>query len=468
MARHTHRKSGKKRSIKSNQMAGRLPRNAAPIEVTISHIGARGDGIGKALYTHNYNALEYDVFVPASLPGERLLVQPLSLTAQGIKARIIELQSPSPQRHAPRCNAFPACGGCRFQHWDEAEIGRWKTALVGKFLDRANVSAGSIRPLYSSPAKSRRRASFHLKCLADGAVVGFREHMGQHIVSPDQCAILHPSLLELQSALQKFASAHLPAGFAADAHANLLDCRTGSTDDNNICLYLEPISGAQPWNPDMLASLGDWAATLNLARLSVADHGSPMTLYAPEVPMVQFGETAVSPPPGAFLQATRDGEAVLQSAIAEIAGTSRQIVDLFAGCGTLSLPLLGQLSHLLAVEQNDDALAALKAGVDAAGIGGRVKIASRNLFDAPLIPDELSGFNLAILDPPRSGAAAQCQMLAQSDIQTIAMVSCNPASFARDAAILNEGGFELDWLQIIDQFLFSNHLELVGAFRRKP
>ncbi|MGA0912158.1 MAG: RsmD family RNA methyltransferase, partial [Candidatus Puniceispirillaceae bacterium] len=183
---------------------------------------------------------------------------------------------------------------------------------------------------------------------------------------------------------------------------------------------------------------------------------------------VQFGQPPVPPPPGAFLQATCDGEAVLQSAIAEIAGTSRQIVDLFAGCGTLSLPLLGQLSHLLAVEQNDDALAALKAGVDAAGIGGRVKIASRNLFDAPLIPDELSGFDLAILDPPRSGAAAQCQMLAQSDIQTIAMVSCNPASFARDAAILNEGGFELDWLQIIDQFLFSNHLELVGAFRRKP
>jgi len=466
MARHTDRKTGKKRATKSNQMAGRLPRNASPIEVKISHIGGRGDGIGRALYTHNYSESEYDIFVPASLPGEKLLVQPLSLTAQGIKARIIELETPSPQRHAPRCAAFPACGGCRFQHWDEPEIGTWKTALVSKFLDRANVSVGSMRRLYSSPAKSRRRASFHLKCLADGAIVGFREHMGQHIVSPDQCAILQPSLLDLQSALQRFAGAHLPAGFAADAHANLLDRRKGSKDDNNICLYIEPISGAQPWNPDMLASLGDWAAELDLARLSVANHGSPMTLYSPEVPMVQFGEIAVSPPPGAFLQATRDGEAVLQDAIIEIAGASRHIVDLFAGCGTLSLPVLGQLSQLLAVEQNDHALAALKAGVDAAGIGGRVKIASRNLFDAPLIPDELGGFDLAILDPPRSGAAVQCQMLVQSDIQTIAMVSCNPASFARDAAILNAGGFALDWLQIVDQFLFSNHLELVGAFRR--
>jgi 23S rRNA (uracil1939-C5)-methyltransferase len=157
---------------------------------------------------------------------------------------------------------------------------------------------------------------------------------------------------------------------------------------------------------------------------------------------------------------------MLQNAIAEIAGSARQIVDLFAGCGTLSLPMLDNITNLLAVEQSEDTLAALKFGVDAAGIGGRVKTASRNLFDAPLMPDELEGFDMAILDPPRSGAAAQCQMLAQSGIATIAMVSCNPASFARDAAILTESGFQLEWVQVIDQFSFSNHLELIGAFRR--
>ena len=245
MARQSNRKPSKKRSAKSNQMAGRLPRNAPPIEVTISHIGGRGDGIAKALYTHNYSEAEHDVFVPASLPGERLLVQPLSLTSQGIKARIIELYTPSPDRHSPRCDAFPACGGCRFQHWDETEISNWKSALVATFLDRAKIKAGTIRPLYSSPLKSRRRASFHLKCIADGAIVGFREHMGQHIVSPDGCAVLHPNLLALQDALQDFASTHLPAGFAADAHANLLDRSTGNAKDSNICLYIEPISGAK-------------------------------------------------------------------------------------------------------------------------------------------------------------------------------------------------------------------------------
>ena len=146
MARQSNRRPSKKRSAKSNQMAGRLPRNAPPIEVTISHIGGRGDGIGKALYTHNYSEAKHNVFVPASLPGERLLVQPLSLTSQGIKARIIELYTPSPDRHTPRCDAFPACGGCRFQHWDETKIGSWKSALVANFLDRAKIKVDTIRP----------------------------------------------------------------------------------------------------------------------------------------------------------------------------------------------------------------------------------------------------------------------------------------------------------------------------------
>ena len=367
MARQTRRKSGKKRARKSNQQAGRLPRNAAPIEVSINHIGGRGDGVGKVLYTHNYNEAEQDIFVPASLPGERLLVQPLSLTAQGIKAQIIEIISPSPDRHEPRCDVFPACGGCRFQHWDETAIRNWKQSLVITFLNRSNVPIGDMRPFYSSPQKSRRRASFHLKCLADGAIVGFREYMGQHIIALHGCVVLHPALLDLQTKLQQFASAHFPAGFAADAHANLLDKHRSHPDDSNICLYLDPVSGAQPFSSNLLTKLADWAASINLARLSVNDHGSPMTLFAPEGPIVDFGKISVSPPPGAFLQATRDGEAMLQDSIAEIAGTDRHFVDFFAGCGTLSLPLLNQAASLLAVEQNEDSLAALRAGADAAG-----------------------------------------------------------------------------------------------------
>ena len=466
MARQSHRRPVKKQTKKPNRQAGRLPRNTAPIEVSINHVGGRGDGVGKVLYTHNYNEAAHDIFVPASLPGEQLWVQPMSLTAQGIKAQIIEIISPSPNRHAPRCDAFPACGGCRFQHWDETAIRNWKQNLVITCLERSNVPIGDMRPIYSSPPRSRRRANFHLKCFSSGAVVGFREYMGRHIIAPYGCVVLHPALLDLQKKLQQFASANFPAGFAADVHTNLLDKQNSNPDDGNICLYLDPISSTQPFSPDLLVKLGDWAANINLARLSVTDNGDPMTLFAPEVPVVCFGKIAVSPPPGAFLQATRDGEKMLQASIAEIAGSDRYFVDLFSGCGTLSLPLLDGAAGLLAVEQSERALSALKAGADAAGLGGRVTVKVRNLFSTPLIEHELAGFDMAILDPPRRGAAAQCEMLAKTDIAKIAMISCNPSSFARDAAILIKAGFKLDWVQVVDQFLFSNHLEIVGAFNR--
>ena len=264
MARQAHRRFGQKQAKKSNKEAGRLPRNVAPIEVIIDHIGGRGDGVGKVLYTHKSNEAEHDIFVPASLPGEQLSVRPLSLNAQGIKAQIIEIISSSPDRHKPRCDAFPACGGCRFQHWSETEIRNWKQNRVITFLNQSNVSIGDMRPFYRSPHKSRRRATFHLKCLSDGAIVGFHEYMSHYIIAPHGCVVLHPALLDLQTKLQQFASAHFPIGFAADAHASLLDTHSDRPDTSNICLYIKHISDAQPLSPDLQIKFGEWAASINL------------------------------------------------------------------------------------------------------------------------------------------------------------------------------------------------------------
>jgi 23S rRNA (uracil1939-C5)-methyltransferase len=457
-------RSKRNRASNSNQMAGRLPRNAAPIEITITHIGGRGDGVGRAIYRHNYKEEEHDVFVPASLPGETLIVQPLSLTNQGIKGRIIELKKTSPERHIPRCGAFPACGGCSFQHWDENKITHWKADLCINFLASVGVNPATVRTPHISPPRSRRRASFRLKCLSSGAIVGFNEHMSQHIVRPEECSILHPQLSAVRQQIEDLAGAHFPLGFEANIQINILF--NDDADKGYLCIYIKSANKSVPLPANCILPLVNWAKINGLARLTIDDAGGPVTIYAPDKPITRFGKIAMTPPAGAFLQATADGEKALQQAVAEIIGDSRRVIDLFAGCGTLSLGMIDQLAVLCAAEADEAALTALRNGSKAAGFGGRTRTIKRNLLEAPMLPDELANYDSAILDPPRSGAAAQCHFLAKSDIATIAMVSCNPASFARDAAILTSGGYRLDWIKIVDQFLFSNHVELVGAFIR--
>ena len=210
--------------------------------------------LAQVRYTHNYQEAEHSVFVPASLPGENIIVQPLSISKQGIKARILELNSTAPSRQTPQCNAFPACGGCSFQHWAPAEIETWKHQLLATHLERAHVSTASIRPALTSPAKSRRRASFHIKRLADTAVVGFHERMGTHIIDPDGCTIIDPRLASLKTALVEFSLAHLPIGATLEAQANLLAKEDGAPH-TGLCLYLQNKAAKPLWTAEPTARI---------------------------------------------------------------------------------------------------------------------------------------------------------------------------------------------------------------------
>lgn len=436
--------------------SGKLPRNAAPVELTISHVGGRGDGVGRASYRHHHVTGEHAVFVPATLPGEQVVAQPQAINGQGIRAMLHEIVSASPERREPDCAAFPACGGCSFQHWQDAAVTAWKQEMVTGFLARAGVPVPQMTPPHVAPRRSRRRAGFHLKRLTGGVAAGFLERDSDRIVSPAGCSILDPAPAALLDQLAELAATRFPVGAPVHAHANLLD--------NGICLLL---SGPEGWHDRLLEVLASWASDRELARLSVAaGEAEPLTLLAPAPPVLRFGEIAVTPPPGAFLQATRDSEAALQQAVADIVGDAARVTDLFSGCGTLSLPLLGGLSRLTAAESDAAALAAMKSAVDAAGRGAQLACIEADLMRAPLTADSFEDVDAVIIDPPRAGAAAQCDMLAASPVPRIAMVSCSPPSFARDAASLVAGGYRMASLQVIDQFRFSSHVEIVAGFTR--
>ena len=435
---------------------GKLPRNAAPVELTISHVGSRGDGVGRAPYRHNHITDEHSVFVPATLAGEKIVATPVAISGQGIRAVLHEIITASPERREPDCAAFPACGGCSFQHWQDEAATAWKQDLVTGFLARAGVPLPEVTPAHVAPRLARRRATFHLKRLSGGVAAGFLERGSDRIVTPQDCSILDPSLASLLDRLSELAHRRFPVGVSVDAQANMLD--------NGICLLL---SGPENWHSGMLEDLAGWAADGGLCRLSVAEGGGePLTLLAPAPPLIRLGDVTVTPPPGAFLQATADAEAALQSAVAGIVGGATRVMDLFAGCGTLSLPLLDGLSTLTAAESDLAALAAMKAAVDAAGLGARLDCIEVDLMRAPLTADMFEDTDAVILDPPRAGASAQCGILGTTNVPSVAMVSCNPASFARDAAILVAGGYRLASLQVIDQFRFSSHVEIVAGLVR--
>ena len=199
---------------------------------------------------------------------------------------------------------------------------------------------------------------------------------------------------------------------------------------------------------------------LGLARLTW--DGEVIATRLP--PWQPFGAARVTPPPGAFLQATREGEAAMLRTVEEIVGSASKVVDLFAGCGTFSLPL-AKNAEVHAVEGERAMMKALDQGWRMAQGLKKVTTETRDLFRNPLLARELR-FDAVVIDPPRAGAEAQCLELAQSGVPKVAFVSCNPVTFARDAATLIRGDYQLEWVQVVDQFRWSSHIELVGCFTR--
>lgn len=408
--------------------------------VRIEHLGGEGDGIGTLDGCR--------LAVPMTCPGDVVAVARHVKTGPLARAVDWALVEAVPRR-PPQCPHRDLCGGCVVQHLPEPAYRAFKLGRVAAPLVRAGFDPALIGPLATSPPGSRRRARLAWAMRRGRVALGFRERRGHAVVDLLACAVLRPALLELVPALRELVAATgAPAG-----EALLTETATGA----DVVLVTETAIG---WaQRERLAAI---AAAAGLARLSLGRAAAPEPVVTRATPIVTLAGHAVAIPPGAFLQATAEGEAALVAAVRDWLDVVGPIADLYAGCGTFALALLGR-GPVRAYERDAAALDAARRAA-AGRLGGEV----RDLDRRPLSAAELRGLRAVVLDPPQRGAAAQIPALASAPGPVrIAYVSCHPGSFARDVAGLRAGGWTLVRVVPVDQFLWSAAIELVGLLERR-
>nr|WP_317891907.1 class I SAM-dependent RNA methyltransferase [uncultured Sphingomonas sp.] len=357
---------------------------------------------------------------------------------------------PGPHHQVPPCRHFPACGGCQLQHLDEESYAQFVRDRVLGALSTQNL-ATEVRPALVSPPRTRRRATLHAERRGRQVLLGFTETGSHRIVDMMECHVLLPELFALVAPLRTLLAAMLGER-RADVHL--------AQTDRGVDVL---ITGSLGDKLAVVEALTGFAEQHGLARLSVDDGYGPETRWEPEPATISFAGVPVALQPGAFLQATREGEAALVAGVKDAVGSAPIVADLFAGLGTFSLAL-AERAKVYAGEAAREPILALKA---AASRAGRPVFAEhRDLYRRPLAPAELDRFSAVVIDPPRAGAREQAAAIAASKVPVVAYVSCNPSSFARDVKMMCESGYRLDWVQPVGQFRWSTHVELVARLSR--
>jgi 23S rRNA (uracil1939-C5)-methyltransferase len=409
-------------------------------QLTIQRLGHRGDGIADTAVG--------PVYVPYTLPGEVVTVEPVA--GHPDRRHLVHVDKPSHERATPVCKHFGQCGGCAVQHWSLAEYHLWKRSLVVEALEHAGLIA-PVEPLIDAHGQGRRRATLHARRgTHDLLEVGFTAPRAHHIIAIDRCPILSPGLDGAVQAAWAIAEILKPTSKPLDIHVTATD--SGMDVD---------VRGSGPLSSGRTTTLARLTEAHKLARLS--RHGELVAQGAQ--PTLKVGRAHVPLPPGAFLQATAEGEAALARLVIGHVGAAKRVADLFAGIGTFALRL-AENARVSAADNDASAIKALeRAAATTSGLKP-VEAIARDLFRRPFMAAELKAFDVVVFDPPRQGAEAQARELAKSKVAIVVAVSCDATTFARDAALLVDGGYKLASITPVDQFRYSAHVELVAKFER--
>jgi 23S rRNA (uracil1939-C5)-methyltransferase len=408
--------------------------------LVIDHVGHRGDGVAFAD--------GQTLFVPYTLGGETVEADPVE--GHPDRRQLLRIESPSVERIAPFCPYFGACGGCAIQHWQPEAYRTWKRQIVVDTLAHADIEC-PVDDLVDAHGAGRRRITAHARRGSNGELrVGFAAANSHAIVAIEHCPILEPGLHGALDAARALAEVLKPTTKPLDIQATATN---GGLDVD--------VRGSGPLPSAMIATLSRMAEQHRLARLT--RHGELVLMRTP--PVVGIGTAQVTLPPGSFLQATAAGEEALAALVFRHCKGAKHIADLFCGVGPFALRLATR-ARISAFDSDAGAVTALqKAATSTSGLKP-VKAEARDLFRRPLMPQELRDYDAVVFDPPRQGAQAQVQQLVASKIPVVVAVSCNAATFARDARILIDGGYRIESVTPVDQFRHTPHVELIARFVR--
>lgn len=403
--------------------------------LTIQSLGHEGDGVAETAAGHK-------VFVPFTLPGEVVTAE-----IDGERGHLVSIEEASPDRIDPACRHFGTCGGCALQHWAPEHYQAWKRDLIVHALAQRGIET-DVSPVVPVAPHTRRRAVFTLARDDKGLVLGFNKRDSHDVLAIEECPLLVPEIETRRDKLAALANRLVDQGKRARM--------TVVATDTGLDVALE--GARKPGRADYEA-LGRAATDGAIARLTV----DGAEIFMSRQPEIRNDPLVVYPSPGGFLQATAPSEQAMADLVDAAIGKSGPVLDLFSGIGTFTLRLARRFP-VLAVEGEDALLKALDRSMRYSKGIRAITTRRRDLFLNPMVPVELKPFKAVVFDPPRAGAKAQCEMLAKSGVPRIVGVSCNPATLARDARILIDGGYRLTSVTPVDQFLWSGHIEVVATF----
>jgi 23S rRNA (uracil1939-C5)-methyltransferase len=408
--------------------------------LTIDRVGHFGDG---AAFADGQT-----VYVPYTLAGE--IVETTEVAGHPDRRRLLHVERASAERIVPFCPHFGVCGGCAIQHWQSERYLAWKRDLVVETLAHANIVC-DVAPLIDAHGSGRRRIVVHARSDSHAMLkVGFAAAGSHDIVAIDRCPILDPALDGALDAAWALTEVLKPVGKPLDIQV--------TAADNGLDV---DIRGSGPLPTALIATLSRLAEQHALARLT--RHGELVLMR--KAPVIGIGAAQLVLPPGAFLQATAAGEETLAALVMEHCKGAKHIADLFCGVGPFALRLAAK-ARISAFDSDEGAVNALRKAALATSGQKPIKAETRDLFRRPLMAQELRDYDAVVFDPPRQGAQAQTRQLAASKIPVVVAVSCNVATFARDARILIDGGYRIEAVTPVDQFRHTPHVEVVARFKR--